>query len=457
MYNIQKAVSRLDFAPKLKEIEITDITKGTGAFTPRPDKPVSFALLHAALKKAGYTLDSAEITVVGQLKREGENWWLVAELSGQRFALESADVDRRVSDFTPGVTVAVRGNWQTVGTKAAAREVIKPRDVWSTDAPVKRAALVGTVAARVRPADEMRAVEFAPARFEWPRPDIDGVVLAPSAAAVAPIRTTSPGLTVYKGGAFIPRFAFVRQHLGPLVVKRQLLDLSFTYTPTSTLQLEAQVPFARTSFADGVTTGVGSGLGNVALWGKYRFYRRVKTYGDRQAAVRFGLELPTGKKAAPTRQRLNAPDFVRAQLTPISGGLAPAAALAYAQAVRRFIFGGDLSGVLRTERAGFRTGHELRLNTDTEFVVYPFKYRRPVGELFALLETTLIRRGVGRSAGRAVPGSSATEYYLAPGLQYVATPQLVVEGSAQLPVVRRTGAQVLRTEHNILFALHYLF
>ena len=68
-----------------------------------------------------------------------------------------------------------------------------------------------------------------------------------------------------------------------------------------------------------------------------------------------------------------------------------------------------------------------------------------------------IRRGVGRSAGRAVPGSSATEYYLAPGLQYVATPQLVVEGSAQLPVVRRTGAQVLRTEHNILFALHYLF
>ena len=452
MYNIQKAVSRLSFAPKLKEIEITDITKGTGVFTPKPDQPVSFALLQATLKKAGYTLAAAEITVAGVLERDDAGWRLVADRTGQRFSLEGPTRDKVLAGSAVGARVELTGDWQTMKVGTQAREVISPRTVRPDDDAPK--------ATPLRPAPTIPApptAEFVLARFERARTVSPRAAPSAPSAAVAPIRTTSPGLTVYKGGALIPRFAFVRQHLGPLVVKRQLLDVTFTYTPTSTLQLEAQVPFARTSFADGVTTGAGSGLGNVALWGKYRFYRRVKTYGDRQAAVRFGLELPTGKKAAPTRQRLNAPDFVRAQLTPTSGGLAPAAALAYAQAVRRFVFGGDLSGVLRTERAGFRTGHELRLNTDTEFVVYPFKYRRPVGELFALLETTLIRRGAGRSAGRAVPGSSATEYYLAPGLQYVATPQLVVEGSAQLPVVRRTGAQVLRTEHNILFALHYLF
>jgi hypothetical protein len=53
VYNIQKAVSRLDYAPKLKEIEITDIKKGVAVFTPKPDKPVSFAALKATLKSAG--------------------------------------------------------------------------------------------------------------------------------------------------------------------------------------------------------------------------------------------------------------------------------------------------------------------------------------------------------------------------------------------------------------------
>jgi hypothetical protein len=249
----------------------------------------------------------------------------------------------------------------------------------------------------------------------------------------------------------------VRQHLGALTVNRQVLNVSVTYTPTSTLQLEADVPLSRTDYDDRATSGAGAGFGNLTLWGKYRFYRKVKTYGDRQAAVRFGFELPTGRKTAPTGQQLNAPAFVRQQLTPINGGFAPAIDLAYSQAIKRFIFGGNVAGTLRTARAGFRTGHELRVNTDTELVIFPLKYRRPVRELFASLETTFVHRGVGRVDGQAVAGSKATEYYLAPGLQYVATPQLVVESSIQLPVIRHTGAQVLRTERNVLVALHYLF
>jgi len=60
VYNIQKAVSRLDYAPKLKEIKVTDIKKGIGVFTPKPGKSVSFAALKETLKKAGYTLAAAD-------------------------------------------------------------------------------------------------------------------------------------------------------------------------------------------------------------------------------------------------------------------------------------------------------------------------------------------------------------------------------------------------------------
>jgi hypothetical protein len=281
-------------------------------------------------------------------------------------------------------------------------------------------------------------------------------VLLP-AVPLAPIRVTSPGLTVYKGGAVTPRLYFIEQHLGGLSVSRQLLDVSVSYTPSPRVQLEAEVPISRTAFDDGISSGSGAGLGNVTLWGKYRFFRKVKTYGDRQAAVRFGLELPTGKKSAPGEREVNAPAFVRQQLTPISGGLSPHFDLAFSQAGGRLIFGGNVEAVLRSERGGFRMGHEVRVNTDLEYVLLPFKYDTPGGELFVILETTFVHRGLGRLDSAPVPGSNSTEYYLAPGLQYAAAPRFVIEGSVQLPVVRNTGPMVLRNDRNILLGVRYLF
>jgi hypothetical protein len=221
--------------------------------------------------------------------------------------------------------------------------------------------------------------------------------------------------------------------------------------------LEAEAPFSRTSFDDGNSKGSGAGLGNITLWAKYRFYRTVKTYGDRQAAVRFGLELPTGRKSGPDEQKLNASNYVRQQLSPINGGLSPHFDVTFSQAQGRFIFGGNGEGILRSERAGYRTGHEARVNTDLEYVLLPRNYPRPGGELFVILETTFVHRGTGRVGGLFVPGSRSTEYYLSPGLQYAAATRLVIEGSYQFPVIRDTGPQVLRTDRSLLLGIRYLF
>jgi hypothetical protein len=418
VYNIQKAVSRLDYAPKLKEIELTDIKKGLGEFTPKPDKPVSFAALKATLKSAGYVLDAADITIAGTVERDRENWVVNVKPSGQQFVLEGA-----VTGIEAGSPIEITGDWKTTGKGNSAREVI-------------------TLAKKTQASRTSSDIRFIPATF------------VPVAEDEAPIRVTSPGLTVYKGGALTPRVYFVRQHLGALKVNRQMVDVSLSYTPLSTLQLEAEVPISRTSFDDGATSGSGVGLGNISLWTKYRFFREVKTYGDRQAALRFGLELPTGKKDAPT---LNAPAFVRQQLTPISGGLSPHFDVAFSQAGGRFIFGGNAEAIFRTERDGFRMGHEQRLSTDLEYVLLPREYQKPGGELFLILETTFVHRGTGRLNSTPVADSKATEYYLAPGLQYAARPRFVVEGSVQFPVVRNTGMLALRTDVNVLLGVKYLF
>ena len=434
MYNIQKAVSRLDYAPKLKEIELTDIKKGLGQFTPKPDKPVSFAALKATLKSAGYVLDSADIAVAGTLEREGDLWVVTVKSSGQKFALEGPNVTDAVSGNEAGSPIEIIGKWKTVGQGTNAREVIVPEVLRASHRVAN---------------DDRYFARFVSAKF------VPGE--AESAKPLAPIRVTSPGLTVYKGGAITPRFYLIRQHLGPLKVNRQVVDLSLSYTPSPRLQLEAEVPISRTSFHDASTSDSGVGLGNITVWSKYRFFRKVKTYGDRQAAARFGLELPTGKKDAPSQTQINAPAFVRQQLTPIHGGLAPHFDLAFSQAGGRIIFGGNAEVIFRSERDGFRMGHEQRLNTDLEYVLLPRDYTKPGGELFLILETTFVHRGNGRLNSTPVSGSNATEYYLAPGLQYAARPQFVVEGSVQFPVVRNIGPLTLRTDVNVLLGVKYLF
>lgn len=457
MYNIQKAVSRLDYAPKLKEIELTDIKKGLGAFTPKPDKPVSYAALKATLKKAGYVLDAADITISGTLIHDDKGWWVVVNPLGQRFALEGATLEKMLAGMTSNVEVEITGDWKTIVEGAAAREVVNPQEIKKAESKPKATA-VGLMSAT--PVSETLGFRFERASFVAPASDAPAPV-APLEVVrrkpLAPIRTTSPGLTVYKGGAITPRLYLIRQHVGNLDVSRQLLDVSVSYTPTPKLQLEAEVPVSRTSFDNGLSSGSGAGLSNIVLWSKYRFFRTVKTYGDRQAALRFGLELPTGKKSTPDETEINAPAFVRQQLTPISGGLSPHFDLAFSQAGGRFIFGGNVEGILRSERDGFRMGDEVRVNTDLEYVLLPRNYQAPGKELFVILESNFVQRGRGRLQSAVVEGSKSTEFYLSPGLQYAAQPRFVIEGSVQVPVIRNTGALVLRTDINVLLGVKYLF
>jgi hypothetical protein len=434
VFNIQKAVSRLNFAPKLSEIEITDIKRGIGVFTPKAEKPVSYAALKETLKKAGYTLASAKITVNGKLARDAAGWSLLTDTSGQRFILEGEGVALALHDAAPNAQVEVTGDWRAAGE---GKEIISPL-------PAKKAG---------RSHNEGGASHV---KTEYVDVTSAGPLEAPP-APVAPIRTTSPGLTVYRGGAFTPRYIYMRQQLGGLTVDRHIMLLDFSYTPTPKLLVEAEIPVTRISFEDGATSGVGEGLGNIIISGKYRFFRRVEAWGDRQAALRLGLELPTGKKGAPGERQLQATAFVRQQLSPIGGGLSPHVDLAFSQAKGRFIFGGDVEGVLRSERDGFRTGHELRVNTDFEYVLFPRKYDRPGGEVFAILESNFIRRGTGRIAGAPAPGSDSTEYYLAPGVQYAMRPRVVIEASYQLPVFRNTGPQALRIEWGLLVGVRLLY
>ena len=296
-----------------------------------------------------------------------------------------------LASSAPGSRVEITGDWITTGENTNAREVIKPRS-----------------ARKLAASTDNQGWRFTLASLDASNND-DELGSNP----LTPIRTTSPGLTVYKGGAIVTRFYYTRQHLGGVKVDRQAVRVNVSYTPTPTVQLEAEIPYSHTSFDDGVHSGSSQGFGNLTLWGKYRFFRKLETWGDRQAAARFGLEFPTGKKDGPAAAKLPTPAFVRKQLTPIAGGLSAHSDVSYSQAKRRFVYGANIEGILRSERAGFRLGNEVRINTDLEYVLLPLNYRSPTHELFLIFETTYVHRGSGRVGGGVVPDTTSTEFYLA--------------------------------------------
>ncbi len=249
MFNIQKAVSRLKFAPPLKEIAVTGIENGLTMFTLKPNEPVSFSALRAALKKAGYKLASAEITVAGLVARDDGALWIVAGQSGQRFALEGAEAEQPSADSHSEVT----GDWKTTGQPPNEREVItlkQPKMPASRGAPQP---------------DSVESVDLMSGELP------SGLEVS---VAVAPIRTTSPGLTVYRGGAISPRYFNIAQKQGDLEITRHVIQLNLSYTPTPGLQLAAEIPYARAEFSDGARSASGEGFGNITVWGKYRFFRR---------------------------------------------------------------------------------------------------------------------------------------------------------------------------------------
>jgi hypothetical protein len=432
-FNIKKAVSLLDFGPKLEEVKITDFYQGLCEFAPKAEKPVRFADLKATLKKAGFKLISAEITVSGKLSRDDSGWRIDAGASDQRFELVGDGPGGEVENGSAGVAFEVIGDWQTGGKRCEQCEVIRVRS--------------GKSEALHPEADDAHFIDARPIR--GPFVEVDAVGGLPP----APIRTTTPSLAVYKGGEVTLRYHFMQQHLGGLRVDHHEARLGFSYTPTPRLQFEGEVPYH--IFNQGSASAHNSG--NVIGWIKYRFYNSLETGGDRQAAIRVGIEAPTASKNVVGDPATSEAEFLRRQLLRIDGGFSTHVDAVFSRAKRRFVYGANVEGVMRSEFVGVRIGNEIRLNTDLEYILLPVEYRGPTNELRLILETTYIHKGRGRINGQVVSGSSASEYYVAPAIQFAFNPRWVIEGSYQLPVVLNTGPQLLRTDRSVMLGIRFMY
>lgn len=280
-------------------------------------------------------------------------------------------------------------------------------------------------------------------------------LLATSAIEARPIRTNTPGTGVFIGSGLLGQVVCDSGSRGGSELTGCQLVADLRYTPATHWVFGVRAPLyvEREAELDGREVSR-SGLGDVEVSGKYRFFRQVGPWFDRHAAVEVGVKLPTGEsdELDPTL-----PLPLAHRLTSGTGSADAFVDLVYQQGQRRFVWGGDL--LYRWNGEGeddYRFGDAMKLAFDLEYVAFPREYTKPGNEVFVLLEGALVHRFDDEADGRELP-TGGTELLLAPGIQYIATEQMLLSVSLQLPVGSDLGAAALESDWNLLAEVRYAF
>lgn len=281
-------------------------------------------------------------------------------------------------------------------------------------------------------------------------------LLAAGAAEARPIRTNTPGTGVFIGsGVLVQTVCEERSgEAGDLSGCQLVVD--FRYTPATHWVLGVRAPlYVDREVEAGGRSVSESGVGDAELSAKWRFFRQVGPWFDRHAAVEVGLALPTGDSELSGAPELPLP--LARRTTPGDGSTDAFVDLVFQQGQRRFVWGADLLYRWNGDgEADYDFGDVLHLALDAEYVLFPRVYRKPGNEIFVLLETLLVHRTDDEIRGRALD-TGGTELLFAPGIQYIATEQMLISLSVQLPAWSDVDRMGLETDWNVLAELRYAF
>ncbi|MBI2001624.1 MAG: transporter [candidate division NC10 bacterium] len=238
-------------------------------------------------------------------------------------------------------------------------------------------------------------------------------------------------------------------------------DITFVYGATRDLTLAVTLPILERRLRFDTPSGerktiTANGLGDVTLAGAYRFYRRDVERSTTQLSVLGGLKLPTGATTIGDSDLPRLTGGTGTRLSPSlqlgSGSVDGIVGLAGFHNVDRLSFYADVQGKLNTEGAqDFRAGHRVFYDLTADYVFLPER------NLFLILELNGVVSGHADQVGRTVPDSGGHLLFLSPGIQYLPIPNLILEGSVQIPIYRDLNGRQLAPDWSTVVGLRYLF
>jgi hypothetical protein len=243
-------------------------------------------------------------------------------------------------------------------------------------------------------------------------------------------------------------------------------ELTGFYGITPELMVLAVVPYkhGKTSgendngTLDTSMAGDASGLGDVALMGRYTFYKNENPETTTVMAGVFGVKFATGKTNAKTSDGMS---YLDSHLQPGTGSTDYLLGMSYSHSRQRFSLSANLLGTITTEGKFGDTKHQFgnALNYDVsgKYRVVPEAFAPTKPQLFVALGINGEVREREKEDGVTVPDSGGNTVYLSPGLQLVLAPHWIVELSYQYAIYHNLYGTQLGETYKAVGGVTYLF
>mgnify|MGYP000432222542 CR=1 FL=1 len=245
---------------------------------------------------------------------------------------------------------------------------------------------------------------------------IVGICLYPTSTQALPVFGLRPP-TLYKGGIGIELdFKGDQSSASGLSDKNQyFLITGLFYGITTDLTLRANIPVV---LERRVGSKSSTGVGDVVLLSKYRFWRHDAIGAQDALTALVGVKLPTGKTSVTPSLGSGAFDFIMG--------------LVIGRDSRRWTLSADIQSVLKTEGSNnIRVGHQFLANT--AFGIRPWlgEYTDPD----FIIMTELNWRGQLRStqSGASLANSGGHRLFVAPGFTLIYR-NWGLRGGVQIPI-----------------------
>ena len=208
------------------------------------------------------------------------------------------------------------------------------------------------------------------------------------------------------------------------------------------------------------TAGAGdaSGIGDVAIMGRYTFLKQENPDTTNVMAGLAGIKFSTGRTNAKTS---DGAEFLDSHLQPGTGSTDYLLGLSYSHSLQRFSVSVNLLGTITTEGKFGYTRHEFgnSLNYDVtgKYRVYPDAFSPRTPQVFFALGVNGEARDREKINGDSVVDSGGNTVYLSPGIQLVLAPHWVVELSYQHAVYHNLYGTQLGETYKAVGGVTYLF
>ena len=209
---------------------------------------------------------------------------------------------------------------------------------------------------------------------------------------------------------------------------------------------------------DTTMAGSASGIGDVALLGRYTFLKREAADTTTVLAGLAGVKFATGSTDARTSDGMG---FLDSHMQMGTGSTDYLLGVSYSRSLTRFSLSANLLGTITTEGKFGSTKHEFgnALNYDltAKYRVAPSDFAPTQPQWFVALGLNGELRGREKENGVAVADSGGNTVYLSPGIQLVLVPHWVVELSYQRAVLHNLYGTQLGETYKTIAGVTYLF